>query len=287
MKRLLLFALALLMVAMIAVPAGAITSGVPDNNEHPYVGQLFFYDPNYIDSRFTDPGGWFNCSGALISPTILVTAGHCTFGIGDTIWVNFDEVPSYEGLPPSADYIPDDNEQRFLDREAWLDGNTDAGRAWIRGTAYTHPDYVDSAFYLADLGVVVLEKAVRLDEYATLSEVGYFDSLSGGAIKSARFTPVGYGLNRSGPKVSEGGDTRQQANVMIKQINDVYVTFSANSGQPHEGGTCFGDSGGPIFLAETNQIVAVVSFGINTTCAGTGGGYRIDTVDDQAFILGF
>ena len=52
----------------LAAPVGAITNGQPDAEEHPYVGQLFFYDADYVDSRFDDPGGWFNCSGTLISP---------------------------------------------------------------------------------------------------------------------------------------------------------------------------------------------------------------------------
>ena len=50
----------------LAAPVGAITNGQPDAEEHPYVGQLFFYDADYVDSRFDDPGGWFNCSGTLI-----------------------------------------------------------------------------------------------------------------------------------------------------------------------------------------------------------------------------
>jgi secreted trypsin-like serine protease len=50
------------------------------------------------------------------------------------------------------------------------------------------------------------------------------------------------------------------------------------------GGTCFGDSGGPLFLEDTNIIVGVTSYGINQNCAGTGGSYRIDTVDDLAWI---
>jgi hypothetical protein len=35
-----------------------------------------------IEPRFNDPGGWFTCTGTLLSPTVVVTAGHCTFGTG-------------------------------------------------------------------------------------------------------------------------------------------------------------------------------------------------------------
>ena len=58
------------------LPASAIVGGAPDRGEHPYVGQLLFYVPNAVDSRFDDPGGWFNCTGTLIDANTVVTAGH-------------------------------------------------------------------------------------------------------------------------------------------------------------------------------------------------------------------
>ena len=42
-------------VLLSAVPASAITSGQPDAGEHPYVGELIFFDADFIDSRFDDP----------------------------------------------------------------------------------------------------------------------------------------------------------------------------------------------------------------------------------------
>src|SRR5829696_8406727 len=131
-----------------AVPAAAITHGELDENpSHPYVGQLFFYDPTYPDPRFTDPGAWFNCSGTLISPTIVVTAGHCTFptglnGVstddgngGNDTWFSVDAVPDYTGIA-AAPFIPDDNAGRYAHYASTLPHN-----GWVRGTAYPHPDY--------------------------------------------------------------------------------------------------------------------------------------------------
>jgi secreted trypsin-like serine protease len=46
------------------------------------------------------------------------------------------------------------------------------------------------------------------------------------------------------------------------------------------GGTCFGDSGGPNFIGNSNIIGGVTSFGKNGNCAGTGGVYRVDRADD-------
>src|SRR4029078_10608597 len=73
---------AVLAMLAFAAPAQAIKNGVPDAGAHPYVGELLFYSPTEVDSRFTDPGAWFTCSGTLVSPTIVVTAGHCTFPEG-------------------------------------------------------------------------------------------------------------------------------------------------------------------------------------------------------------
>jgi secreted trypsin-like serine protease len=53
------------------------------------------------------------------------------------------------------------------------------------------------------------------------------------------------------------------------------------------GGTCFGDSGGPNFIGDTNVVAGVTSFGLNGTCAGTGGIYRIDRADDLNWLATF
>jgi hypothetical protein len=71
-----------LMAALLVfvVPASAITSGQPDGGEHGYVGEFIFFDPDATDPRFDDPGAWFSCSGTLLDATVVVTAGHCTYG---------------------------------------------------------------------------------------------------------------------------------------------------------------------------------------------------------------
>lgn len=301
MKRLLLV-VALLVTVTTGVPAAqAITNGVPDNGEHPYVGQLLFYVPDEEDPRFTDPGAWFNCSGTLISPTVVLTAGHCTFGVGkdsvatsktggrggNDVWVTFSEEADYEGLPPSSTFVPDRNEDRYLAWEAWLDANPE----WVRGTAYPHPSYNPDAFFLFDLGVVILDEPVgdlgTGEDVGELPELGFLDRYLKKGKNADLFTAVGYGLNKVLPFASEGGDVRFQATTKIVNMNGTFgvpdntaIVFSNNKGKPHTGGTCFGDSGGPVFLEGTNLVVAVTSFGVSPNCTGTDGAYRVDQSDD-------
>ena len=170
MKRILAGAAVVAAGLSMSWPAQAIVGGAPDAGEHPFVGQLLFYVPSAIDPRFDDPGGWFNCTGTLINATTVVTAGHCTFDVGDDgvdagdgydggndIWFSVAEAPDYSILPPSSGFVPDDNAGRY---EAWSTALDNSGSWHETEAAYTHPDYVDAEFLLHDVGVFTLSEPV-------------------------------------------------------------------------------------------------------------------------------
>ena len=82
-------------LALGIVPAGAITGGQPDGNLHPNVAMIVFYQPD----------GRFRCSATLVSPTVLVTAAHCTDGVRGKVVATFDTVapPSPRAADDSGD----------------------------------------------------------------------------------------------------------------------------------------------------------------------------------------
>lgn len=293
-------------IAITGVPANAITHGQPDAGAHPYVGELLFFVPDEPDSRFDDSGSWFTCSGTLLNDHIVVTAGHCTSGVGhngasttanggtgsggNDVWINFSDAPDFSMLPPSSSYGRDQNPQRYADWSAALD----ASGVWHRATSHPHPQFDSNQFFLHDTGVLVLDQPVPMASYGRVSPDGFLDQFQTGPRSDQRFNVVGYGLNKELPHQDFGGDVRFAGTAQLVTLRGAFGTpdgtvarFSNNNGTTHQGGTCFGDSGGPTFYGDTNQVVAVTSFGISPNCTGTDDEYRIDQADDLAFLGSF
>lgn len=236
-----------------------VTNGEPDDGRHPFVGLMVAHD--------AEGNPLWRCSGTLLSSTLFLTAGHCT-----------DAPAAHVEI-----WFVDD-----LEPEPGIYGYPVVGDA--SGTPYVHPDYDPAAFFLHDLGVVVLDEPVVMDEYGELPELNQLDALATRRGKQdTTFTAVGYGLQRINPVFIEDDLTRMLARPRLIQINAPGFTgdFSILLSNNHAtGGTCFGDSGGPNFLGTSNVVAGVTSFGLNGNCAGTGGVYRVDRADDLDWLYG-
>jgi len=236
-------------------PTAAVTDGVRDEYAHPYVGLAVFYDAAGNPTH--------RCSGTLLSSTVFLTAGHCTDGASSAqVWFEPD-VTLATGYPFSGG---------------------------ITGTPYTHPDFVWSLPNTSDVGVIVLDKKVRLDTYAVLADLNYLDALATERGKQETwFTVVGYGLQEVKPTLM-AERTRLQATVRLvnlrSALTDGYNLHHTNA-PGTGGGTCFGDSGGPVFLVDSNVIAGITSFGLNENCVGAGFAYRTDIANAQDFIYSF
>ena len=263
MKKTLIALVAVLAAAVVALPASAITDGSPDGDAHPYVGLMVAQDG--------DGNPLWRCSGTLISPTLFLTAGHCTEAPAAHVEIWFDaDVQS--GIPAN--------------------GYPLTGEA--SGTPYTHPQYDPNAFYLHDLGVVVLDEPVDASTYGALPSLNQLDALKSGKVKQDTFfTAVGYGLQKAFPDAASWKDValrvRMVSHPRLIQINTGYTGDGSIilSNNANTGGTCFGDSGGPNFLGDSNVVAGVTSFGKNGTCAGQGGVYRVDRADDLDWLATF
>lgn len=259
MKKLLVLA-GVVAALTAASPAGAITFGQPDGNRHPYVGALIAeYDPD-------EAGPDLLCSGTLISPTVFLTASHCTAfleseGIGASdVWVTFD--PAYK---PGQSTL-------------------------IGGTYFTHPEFGFSGpggrSDPHDIAVVVLDAPVAGVTPARLPTLNLLNTLP---LRSLRFTAVGYGTVRD---VKTGGfntlyfdGVRRFATQSFLSLTKAWLNLSMNP-STGSGGTCYGDSGGPHFLGDSNLVVSITVTG-DAPCRATDVTYRLDTASARAFLARF
>ena len=185
--------------------------------------------------------------------------------------------------------------------EIWFDADlTDASahnypdQGDVAGTPYSHPLYDEAAFSLYDLGVVVLDQGVSMPEYGALPDLNLLDKLATQrGRQDVSFTAVGYGRQRSFPDAASWKNQADRVRmVAYPKLNQINTGFTGDgslvlSNNARTGGTCFGDSGGPNFIGSSNVIAGVTSFGNNDTCAGTGGVYRVDRVDDLEWLNTF
>jgi hypothetical protein len=171
----------------------------------------------------------------------------------------------------------------------------------LAGNPVANPFYVGITVpNTHDVGVVMLAEPVILGEYGEVPALGYLDEATPKRGKALVFDVVGYGLQyiRSAPaaynpdpgKFIQAYPARLGAQVSLVSLTNSLVDgygimHSGDAGMGNDlGGSCFGDSGGPVFIAGTNIVVGIVSFGLNNNCTGVGFAYRTDIGETQEFI---
>jgi hypothetical protein len=271
---------AVLLVALVAASAlaglaRAISGGQIDGNAHPNVAMIVFYQPD----------GRFRCSATLVSPTVLVTAAHCTEG------VRGKAIATFAPVAPASPRAADDSGDGMSEI-----GYTAPVPGWLTGTPHPHPLW-DGELQLNDLhdvGVVLLDAPYTGATPAQLPPRNYLDGLTPGkgGLAKETFTVVGYGVffekPSEGPQkpTSVSDRTRRFTTAVGQNISSQVLKLAENASDSRAGGgTCFGDSGGPAFHA--NLIVADTSFGASQFCRSFGGYYRLDTDDARSFLDDF
>ncbi len=234
-----------------------ITDGTLDGNAHPAVVLI-------IMDIAGKPA--FRCSGTIIAPKLVLTAGHCAGEPGEFSGLRIFNEADVQHDPT----YPNPGGPNTIEATAW----------------HSHPLFTERAFFLHDVGVVLLSKAVKLSssQFGKLPTQDQLDALKPSS--ATTFTAVGYGLQEINPVHIEAVRIRMFAEPHLIQINggivgDFSLLLSNNAST---GGTCFGDSGGPNYLGTSNVIAGVTSFGLNGTCGGTGGVFRMDRENVLDFV---
>jgi hypothetical protein len=240
----------------LATKAHAINYGQPDtDNVYPWVGLMYAAAPGASSGIV--------CSGSMISPDVFVTAAHCVTDPSLVYSVSVQPGPSFSGTFVAASYVA-------------------TAPGWTG--AFTVPD-------TRDIGVIVLSQPIHLPSYGQLPPIGLVEQLlERRGTQDRRFVAVGYGLQRSHPIYTEWDLRRWYGEQRLVQMSSAYtdgynIMLTNNPGLGSgSGGTCSGDSGGPIVHAATGYIVAVNSFGVAPYCKGNDYAYRIDRRFARDFI---
>jgi hypothetical protein len=244
--------------------AQAITYGEPDGDDHPFVGSIVVNAPGRGLLQW--------CSGTLIADQVFLTASHCTAALdsflaanpGSVVLVTFDSTITETGT-------------------------------FFTGQWFTSPNFNGGAGFSdpGDVAVIVLDEAPGITP-AGLPPAGLLDELKRtGALKHTQFTAVGYGTVRETNRTAFQGILRNRDRNRVEQgflsLIKAWLTLAMTLSTDN-GGTCYGDSGGPHFIhldgVET-EIVAAITVTGDAFCKATDKTYRMDTESARSFLANF
>jgi V8-like Glu-specific endopeptidase len=182
------------------------------------------------------------CTGTLIDPQIVLTAGHCVYLPSEGI--NFANQPNMLRIMTGAQ------------------GRTNL--AGVSKAVYNPAWTGDVNTSKADLALLLLDKTVTAVEAYGIRDAPKPISGMTGVI-------VGYG-NSSG---TGGAGTARYGDTKLLSVTPTLIEI----GDP--AGTCQGDSGGPLFTEQNEGmgdwvVTGVTSFGTDTNCSPLSGNYDVN-----------
>jgi hypothetical protein len=267
LRKLLVVSIVLGMLFLAYTPALAISYGEFDGTDHPNVGSIVL---KWNETLYQ----W--CSGTLISDRVFMTASHCTAPMDDAL-VRYEDSQFYVTFDPIINF-----------ESTLIEVNP--------GDWHTNPAYLEArgANDTGDVAVIVLPEAPADITPAQLPTLGLLDELKAEhLLNSTLFTAVGYGTvretnHKANQSILDNYD-RNRVDQEFLSLTDAWLTNSMNLATGN-GGTCYGDSGGPHFIhldgVETEIVVSVTVTG-DAVCKATDKTYRVDTEAARNFLSGF
>ncbi len=236
-----------------AAPVSGVTGGEVDGVRHTNVGCML---GQRADGSFAGCG-----SAQLIAPDLVLIAAHEI-----RVLESFGATRYFVSFEPQVDTT-----------ESLLYAIDDFAVA---------PSFNPISFEGLDLAVAELRKKVSRVVPVQIASAGLLDDMrAAGTLDRASFTVVGYGMDCSGISPSACfpvlDTTRRFATERFLSLQR--STFAVHSG---DAGPCFGDSGSPHFVGDSNVSVGVTGT-VSGACTNAVPVTRLDTPEARSFLSPF